>query len=213
MRTIQLGDSGDYVRAWQRIVGLYGSHVDGTFGPGTDIAVKAWQASHGVEPDGVIGALTRAVIPEGGIIKAYEGLRLVTYDDHDGVPLQLGAGRIWRRPDGAECLGHATIGWGRMLLPGEYITSCTRAEADQWFVARLAGTELPALSRLGIVDAGERCAAASCAYNCGTGWLTRLATAGYPHDMWMSRNKNSKGEVLVGLTMRRAEEWALRVGE
>lgn len=204
---LQLGDQGDAVRAWQHICG---TRADGKFGPGTDAAVKAWQAAHDVEPDGVIGPITRAAVEPGDLIKPYEGLRLTTYDDHDGVPMKLMSG-IWRRPDGGECMGYPTIGWGRRLYPGQKIEHCTRAEADEWFNLDLEQTRLPAVRRYVPGDAARICAATSCAYNCGTGWLAQLAAANFTEPVWMSRNR-TKGVINTGLTMRRAEEYALWAG-
>ncbi len=210
---IQLGDQGPGVRAWQRIVGLGPSKADGKFGPGTDAAVKAWQAAHGIEPDGVIGALCRAAVDPGALIKPYEGLRLQTYDDKDGSPLHR-VGGSWRRPNESPCIGVATIGWGDTAPPRRGVQNCTRAEADAWFTAALGRTYLPAAVKYAPPDADAAwiAAATSCAYNCGTGWLAQLAEAGFTEEKWMSRNKNGRGEVLAGLTMRRAEEYALAYG-
>ena len=47
------------VRAIQRKVGVA---ADGVFGPGTEAAVKRWQASHGLTADGVVGPQTRSAM-------------------------------------------------------------------------------------------------------------------------------------------------------
>ncbi len=213
MVTLQLGDQGPGTRAWQRIVGVPASKVDGKFGPNTDAHVREWQAKHGVDPDGVIGPLTRAAAQPDSLIKAFEGLRLRTYDDHDGKPLTLGPGGVWRRPDGAAALGYPTIGWGRRLWPGERVTDCTPGQAQAWLDSRLRGTEYPAVERCAPkdADAAARVAMTVCAYNCGTGWLAELAAAGFTEAKWLSRNK-TMGVVSAGLVMRRAEEWALFAG-
>src|SRR5258706_4965513 len=70
---IQLGDSGHYVRAWQRIAGLFGHAVTSRFDDITDKAVPAWQLARGVEPDGVVGPLALAVVQPGDLIKPYDG--------------------------------------------------------------------------------------------------------------------------------------------
>ncbi|WP_429725897.1 peptidoglycan-binding domain-containing protein [Azospirillum lipoferum] len=51
------GAEDDEVRAIQRIVG---AKADGAFGPATTLAVKKWQFLHNLEPDGIVGPLTRA---------------------------------------------------------------------------------------------------------------------------------------------------------
>jgi N-acetyl-anhydromuramyl-L-alanine amidase AmpD len=55
--TIQLGSSGPDVERWQRIVGC---RVTSEFDTATDTATRAWQRSHGLSPDGVVGPLTWA---------------------------------------------------------------------------------------------------------------------------------------------------------
>ena len=49
------GTSGDCVERLQVALAL--EDVDGKFGPGTEKAVKAWQASHGMTADGVVTPL------------------------------------------------------------------------------------------------------------------------------------------------------------
>ena len=68
-RTLQEGDKGPDVRALQvRVAGWYPQNgqeemgIDGTFGPSTKAAVKAFQAFYGLEPDGVAGPTTFVVI-------------------------------------------------------------------------------------------------------------------------------------------------------
>ncbi len=53
---------GDDVRAVQQAIARAGFSVvaDGVFGPGTDRAVRQYQASRGLTVDGVVGSLTRA---------------------------------------------------------------------------------------------------------------------------------------------------------
>jgi hypothetical protein len=68
-RTMKLADKGPDVRALQvRIAGWFPQNgqdlmgVDGTYGPGTEAAVKAFQAFYGLHPDGVAGPSTFAVL-------------------------------------------------------------------------------------------------------------------------------------------------------
>jgi peptidoglycan hydrolase-like protein with peptidoglycan-binding domain len=67
-RTIQIGMSGPDVKEWQLILQRDGYQVatDGIFGPGTKSATVAWQVTHGLSPDGVVGKGTRAAIETGG---------------------------------------------------------------------------------------------------------------------------------------------------
>lgn len=55
MNTIKNGSSGDDVKHWQTIIGV---KADGSFGPATDAATKAWQVKHKLAPDGVVGPAT-----------------------------------------------------------------------------------------------------------------------------------------------------------
>jgi hypothetical protein len=62
---LRLGDEGESVRALQRALaaaGLDPGSVDGSFGPHTLAAVRAFQIQHGLVPDGEVGAQTRAAL-------------------------------------------------------------------------------------------------------------------------------------------------------
>jgi putative chitinase len=55
--TLRRGSKGDGVKRMQVKLGLT---VDGDFGPGTEAALKKWQAANGLTADGVAGAKTLA---------------------------------------------------------------------------------------------------------------------------------------------------------
>ena len=52
MRTIKNGSTGDIVKVWQIIVGVF---PDGSFGSKTESATKKWQKAHGLSADGIVG--------------------------------------------------------------------------------------------------------------------------------------------------------------
>lgn len=57
--TLKLGCKNDFVFHWQRYLNLNGypcGNEDGIFGKNTESAVKDWQLSHGLVPDGIIGS-------------------------------------------------------------------------------------------------------------------------------------------------------------
>jgi hypothetical protein len=56
-RAHQRSRGGGGVRSLQRRIGV---QADGVFGPGTEAALKRWQAAHGLAADGVAGPQTRA---------------------------------------------------------------------------------------------------------------------------------------------------------
>lgn len=57
--TLRRGATGELVHSIQRAVGV---HVDGTFGPITEAAVRAFQRLRGLVPDGIVGPRTWAAI-------------------------------------------------------------------------------------------------------------------------------------------------------
>jgi N-acetyl-anhydromuramyl-L-alanine amidase AmpD len=61
--TLQRGAHGWQVKRLQRLLRNHGqlgppAQLDGDFGPVTEAAVRAFQALHGLEPDGIVGPLT-----------------------------------------------------------------------------------------------------------------------------------------------------------
>lgn len=66
---LKLGVANDYVLHWQKFLNLNGyfcGNEDGVFGKNTELAVKDWQASHGLTPDGIIGSKTWAMLTDLG---------------------------------------------------------------------------------------------------------------------------------------------------
>jgi hypothetical protein len=61
-RTVRRGMSGDDVKTIQKAVGA--KPVDGEFGSATEAKVRAFQRSHGLTPDGVVGPKTWSSIHE-----------------------------------------------------------------------------------------------------------------------------------------------------
>ena len=55
--SLRVGSKGEDVQRVQKALGIA---ADGDFGPGTERAVKAWQAANGLTPDGVVGPKTLA---------------------------------------------------------------------------------------------------------------------------------------------------------
>ena len=49
---IKIGSKGELVKDIQEVIGV---KADGDFGPGTEAAVKKWQAAHGLTADGIVG--------------------------------------------------------------------------------------------------------------------------------------------------------------
>jgi putative chitinase len=54
---LRLGSEGEDVKKLQQLLGV---DIVGKFGPKTDAAVKAWQSTHGLTPDGIVGPGTWA---------------------------------------------------------------------------------------------------------------------------------------------------------
>jgi putative chitinase len=65
MPALKNGSNGDDVKRLQQALkdkGLYTGPIDGAFGPGTEAAVRAFQASKGLGADGVAGPVTKAAL-------------------------------------------------------------------------------------------------------------------------------------------------------
>lgn len=59
MTTLKLHSRGEDVKTLQRLLGLY---QDSIFGKITENAVKQWQSTHNLVPDGIVGAKTWAAL-------------------------------------------------------------------------------------------------------------------------------------------------------
>ena len=58
-RALKVGSRGAQVKKLQEALGM-GTPADGVFGPGTEAALKTWQAANGLTADGVAGPATLA---------------------------------------------------------------------------------------------------------------------------------------------------------
>ena len=75
MRTLQLNAKGDDVKTWQTFLrdgGLYQGGLDGSFGPRTADATRAFQRENGLQDDGVAGNETLGTAMRRGLILAEE---------------------------------------------------------------------------------------------------------------------------------------------
>ena len=54
---LKVGSKGELVKGIQEVVGV---EADGYFGPGTEAAVKKWQAANNLVADGLVGDNTLA---------------------------------------------------------------------------------------------------------------------------------------------------------
>jgi len=124
---LRLGDRGPEVAALQRTLGVI---EDGAFGPGTDAALRAFQARAGLPVDGVAGKRTWDALRDQPGVVAAPVVQPVTLDDLAGKA-QTGAAAV-----GAVT---ATVAGLREVLPGDALTLVVGAVAVcgvVWFVAR-----------------------------------------------------------------------------
>jgi hypothetical protein len=61
---LQNGDTGTKVKALQKLLDKYGSHlvIDGVFGPATEHAVREFQKDYDLEIDGIVGEKTLPIL-------------------------------------------------------------------------------------------------------------------------------------------------------
>ena len=84
--TLREGDKSDAVEKLQRKLknlGYYDGYVDGTYGPGTTAAVKAYQQDHNLKADGIAGPATQRALYGTSSTQTYSTLRL--WDEGSGV--------------------------------------------------------------------------------------------------------------------------------
>ena len=76
MATFKKGSKGKNVTLIQQALGI---KADGIFGAQTEEAVKAWQSSHGLDPDGIVGSLTwQTLFPKEEKTKLVKSARKIT---------------------------------------------------------------------------------------------------------------------------------------
>jgi GH24 family phage-related lysozyme (muramidase) len=223
--TLKKGDKGSMVERLQRALAGAGQAVaaDGDFGPGTARAVRAFQAAHGLEADGVVGPATWAALGGGGrggaggggdkhrlskkgaaFIARFEGFRDKLYNDP---------------------VGHATIGCGHLVHhgpingsePAEFRNGITRDRALE-LLQQDASTAADEISRSVKVDLSQPQVDAliSFTFNVGTGafrdsTLLKLLNGGDYASVPAQLNRWTKasGQTLPGLVTRRKAEGAL----
>jgi peptidoglycan hydrolase-like protein with peptidoglycan-binding domain len=131
-RTARRSRGGSDVRALQRKVGV---PADGVFGPGTEAAVKRWQARHGLVADGVVGPQTRSAmgLGAGPVLKRRGGgggsrggrrgvvERVIAAGNRIATaPYKYGGGHGSYRDSGYDCSGsvsYALHGGGLLRTP------------------------------------------------------------------------------------------------
>jgi lysozyme len=187
--TLRRGSTGADVTDWQEFLrsqGFSSVEVDGSFGPLTEGATRAFQTARGLTPDGVVGPLTQAAaaalrrappaapvrtvitgtVAAGRLsaqgrelIKSFEGLRLTAYPDG-------------QTDDGAQLY---SIGYGHNgVAKGATIS---RAEADRLFDADVARFERRVASVTPRAAQHEFDAFVSLAYNIGEDAFARSTAA------------------------------------
>ena len=226
-RVLRKGGQGKAVERLQRALAAAGQDVavDGDFGALTDRAVRAFQAAHGLEADGVVGPATWTALDGGAapaaaaaagkgtrnlsrkgaaFIAHFEGFRPTLYDDP---------------------VGHCTIGCGHLVHhgptngsePDEFKRGITRERALELLQqdAETAATEIARSVKVKL-NQQQVDALISFAFNVGNGafhesTLLKLLNTGDFASVpaQLGRWTKAAGRDLPGLVRRRDAEGAL----
>jgi len=140
--TLERGSAGPEVRALQQRLNERGASpplaVDGEFGPRTEAAVVAFQTAHGLQPDGVVGPLTRAAL---GLAEPARNLREL-------VPVPAGIN------PGVSAADHATM--LRLLgRPGELTENCSPVTSQRLLGLVVSGVDVGPFRVTGLRPAVE----------------------------------------------------------
>ncbi len=226
---LKKGAKGKPVERLQRRLAAAGHAVgvDGDFGPGTDAAVRAFQAAHGLQADGVVGPATWAALGGGAraaekgggeagahslsqqgaaFIAHFEGLKLNLYNDPaPGHHCTIGVGHL---------VHHGPINGSE---PAEFKAGISRERAFELLQqdARTAANEISASVKVKLNQA-QADALISFAFNVGTGafrdsTLLKLLNGGDYASVPAQLNRWTKAgsQTLPGLVTRRQAEGAL----
>jgi lysozyme len=224
---LKRGAKGNAVKRLQKALVAAGqaTGVDGDFGPGTDSAVRAFQAAHGLQADGVVGPATWAALGGGAHAKesggtgggkhslSTQGAAFIAH--FEGLKLQL-----YNDP-----VGHCTIGVGHLVHhgpingsePGEFKGGISRDRAFALLQqdAVTAATEISNSVKVKLNQA-QVDALISFTFNVGTGafrdsTLLKLLNGGDYGSVPAQLNRWTKasGQTLPGLVTRRKAEGAL----
>jgi lysozyme len=214
--TLKKGSKGTAVKRLQRALKAAGQDVaaDGDFGPGTERAVRAFQAAHGLGADGIAGPATWAALRGGGGTTA----RGLSAQGADFIARFEGfVPRLYNDP-----VGHCTIGVGHLVHrgpingsePDEFKRGITRERALE-LLQQDAGAAAGEISRSVSValTQAQRDALISFAFNVGTGafrdsTLLKLLNGGDYTSVPAQLNRWTKasGQTLPGLVTRRKAE-------
>jgi GH24 family phage-related lysozyme (muramidase) len=221
---LKKGADGKAVRRLQKALAAAGQAcaVDGDFGPGTERAVKAFQAARGLSADGVVGPATWAALGVGAHTSTTGGdkynltMKGAAFIGHfEGF-----RGEMYNDP-----VGHCTIGFGHLVHhgpingsePAEFRSGITRERALE-LLQEDAESAAGAISRSVKVELTEQQADAliSFAFNVGNGafqdsTLLKLLNQGDYDSVPAQLNRWTKasGRTLPGLVTRRKAEGAL----
>ena len=221
---LKKGADGKAVKRLQKALAAAGQAcaVDGDFGPGTERAVKAFQAARGLTADGVVGPATWTALGVGARTSTTGGGK---YSLSKKGALFIGHFEGFRGEMYNDPVGHCTIGFGHLVHhgpingsePTEFRGGISRERALQ-LLQEDAESAAGAISSSVKVKLTEQQADAliSFAFNVGNGafqesTLLKLLNQGDYDSVPAQLNRWTKasGRTLPGLVTRRKAEGAL----
>ena len=219
---LKRGATGKAVERLQRALSRAGHAVaaDGSFGPGTDRAVRAFQGAHGLRADGIVGPATWRALSGGRSAGGGNGRRLSTRGAAFIAHFEGFRPKLYNDP-----VGHCTIGCGHLVHhgpingsePEEFKRGITRDRALK-LLQDDAGTAADEIARSVKVRLSQTQVDAliSFAFNVGNGafrdsTLLKLLNQGDYDSVPGQLNRWTKaaGRTLPGLVRRRIAEGQL----